>query len=143
MSINNFIKSGILVKQDSSKDEIADLLKIVERDLEDSAQTEISDDWQFGIAYNAALKLANVLVRASGYRVKGQGHHMNTILMIPFILGSHKKDDADYLDACRRKRNIVEYDSVGGATAEDVRELREFVQEFQKEVLTWLSNELI
>jgi hypothetical protein len=26
---------------------IADLLKIVERDLEDSAQTEISDDWQF------------------------------------------------------------------------------------------------
>ena len=27
MSIDNFIKSGVLVKQDSSKDEIADLLK--------------------------------------------------------------------------------------------------------------------
>lgn len=49
MSIDNFIKAGILVKQDSSKNEIADLLKIVERDLEDSAQTEISDDWQFGL----------------------------------------------------------------------------------------------
>ncbi|MDO9182863.1 MAG: hypothetical protein Q7U04_10670 [Bacteriovorax sp.] len=140
MSIDNFIKSGVLVKQDSSKDEITDLFKIVERDLEDSSQTEISDDWQFGIAYNAALKLANVLVRASGYRVKGQGHHMNTFAMIPLILGAHKKDDSDYLDACRRKRNIVEYDSVGGATAEDVKELREFVQEFQKEVLTWLSK---
>ncbi|NOT77512.1 MAG: hypothetical protein HOP07_00755 [Bacteriovoracaceae bacterium] len=140
MSIDNFIKSGILVKQDSSHDEISDLLKIVERDLADSAQTEISDDWQFGIAYNAALKLANILVRASGYRVKGQGHHMNTIAMIPFILGSHKNDDADYLDTCRRKRNIVEYDCVGGATPEDVKELREFVQEFQKEILIWLSK---
>lgn len=140
MSIDNFIKSGILVRQESSKDEIADLLKIVERDLEDSAQTEISDDWQFGIAYNAALKLANILVRASGYRVKGQGHHMNTIAMIPLILGTHKNEDRDYLDACRRKRNIVEYDCVGGATAEDVKELREFVQEFQKEVLNWLSK---
>lgn len=141
MSIDNFLKNGILVKQDSSKDEISDLIKIVERDIEDSAQTEISNDWQFGIAYNAALKLANILVRASGYRVKGQGHHMNTIAMIPLILGNHKKDDADYLDACRRKRNIVEYDCVGGATIEDVKELREFVQEFQKEVLTWLSRQ--
>lgn len=143
MSINNFIKNGTLVRQGSSKNEIDDLLKIVKRDLEDSAQTEISNDWQFGIAYNAALKLANILVRASGHRVKGQGHHMNTIAMIPFLLGDHKKDDADYLDTCRRKRNIVEYDCVGGATAEDVKELREFVQEFQKEVLTWLSNQKI
>lgn len=66
---------------------------------------------------------------------------MNTIAMIPLILGSHKKDDADYLDACRRKRNIVEYDCVGGATTEDVKELREFVQELQKEVLTWLFRQ--
>jgi hypothetical protein len=141
MSIDNFLKNGILVKQDSSRDEISDLIKIVERDFEDSAQTEISNDWQFGIANNAALKLANILVQASGYRVKGQGHHMNTIAMIPLILGNHKKDDADYLDACRRKRNIVEYDCVGGATTEDVKELREFVQEFQKEVLTWHSRQ--
>jgi len=140
MSIDNFIKSGVLIRQESSKDEIADLLKIVERDLEDSAQAEISDDWQFGIAYNAALKLANILVRASGYRVKGQGHHMNTIAMITLILGSHKKDDSEYLDTCRRKRNIVEYDCVGGATSEDVKELREFVKEFQKEVLSWLEK---
>lgn len=55
---------------------------------------------------------------------------MSTIAMIPLILGNHNKDDSDYLDACTRKRNIVEYDCVGGATAEDVKELREFVLEF-------------
>lgn len=73
MSIDNLIKRGILVAQASSKDEIDDLLKIVDRDLQDSKASEVSYDWQFGIAYNAALKLATVLVRFNGYRVKGQG----------------------------------------------------------------------
>jgi hypothetical protein len=140
MNIDDFIARGILVKQDSSEEEINDLLKIVERDFNDSAQTEISYDWQFGIAYNAALKLATILVRALGYRVKGQGHHMHTFAMIPFILGEHKKDDSEYLDSCRRKRNTVEYDCVGGATKADVAELREFTYDFQQEVIFWLQT---
>jgi hypothetical protein len=140
VTIDELLKRGILTKQASSKEEIEDLLQIVARDIEDSSQSEISLDWQFGIAYNAALKLANILVRGSGYRIKGQGHHMNVIAMIPIILGDHKKDDSEYLDNCRRKRNIVEYDCVGGATIEDVQELREFIQEFKIEVLEWLKN---
>lgn len=59
---------------------------------------------------------------------------MNTIAMIPLVLGEEKKDDSEYLDSCRRKRNIVEYDCVGGATKQDVIELREFVTEFREEV---------
>lgn len=140
VTIDELIAKGILVKQSSSKEEIDDLLQIVARDIEDSAQSEISFDWQFGIAYNAALKLANILVRASGFRIKGQGHHMNVIAMIPLVLGKHKKDDSEYLDACRKKRNIVEYDCVGGATKEDVEELRNFIHEFRSEVLSWLKS---
>lgn len=143
MIIDKLINNGTLVIQSTSIGEIEDLMKIVERDIEDSAQTEIFHDWQFGIAYNAAIKLANILVRASGLRIKGQGHHMNTISMIPILLGDHKKDDADYLDSCRRKRNIVEYDCVGGATKSDVIELREFVFEFQLEVKKYLKTKKI
>jgi hypothetical protein len=65
---------------------------------------------------------------------------MNVIAMIPLILGEHKKSDSEYLDTCRKKRNIVEYDCVGGATKEDVEELRDFVQEFRDEVLAWLKT---
>lgn len=140
MTINSLLQRGVLVKQDTSSNEIEDLLKIVERDIADSAKEEISYDWQFGIAYNAALKLATILVRSSGYRVKGGSHHMNTIAMIPLVLGNAKKDDAEYLDTCRRKRNIVEYDCVGGATKADVVELREFIIEFQQEILSWLKE---
>lgn len=140
MSIKNLIERDILEKCDYSQTEIDDLLRIVERDLKDSATVGVSYDWQFGISYNAALKLATILVRASGYRIKGQGHHMNTIAMIPLILGKDKKNDSDYLDACRRKRNTVEYDYVNGATASDVKELREFIIEFKDVVLKWLSK---
>lgn len=143
MSINNFLKSGILEERPSSKKEIQDLLNIVDRDMKDSDVSGVSLDWQFGIAYNAALKLANILVRGSGYRVKGGSHHMNTIAMIPEILGEEKKDDSEYLDTCRRKRNTVEYDFVGGATEGDVEELKEFVLEFRDIVLAWLSDKNI
>jgi uncharacterized protein (UPF0332 family) len=135
MSIDSFIKRGVLVKQASSTQEIAELFKIVDRDLHDSKATEVSYDWQFGIAYNAALKLATILIRSAGYRVKGAGHHMNTIALIPYFLGGETIEYSDYLDSCRKKRNTVEYDCIGGATKEDVQELQEFVLEFKRAVL--------
>ncbi len=141
MSIDKLLKSGVLEKRSSSKKELQDLLNIVDRDIKDSEVSEVSYDWQFGIAYNAALKLAGILVRGSGYRVKSGSHHMNTIAMIPYILGEERKDDSEYLDTCRRKRNIVEYDCVGGATKDDVKELREFVIEFREIVLIWLKKQ--
>ena len=143
MTISKMLSKGILEKKGSSKDEIENLLKIVERDFKDCKSKEVSYDWQFGIAYNAALKLANVLVRASHYRVKGGSHHMNTIAMIPLIFGEESRDDSEYLDSCRRKRNTVEYDFVGGASEADVLELQAFIVEFREAVLKWLEEQKI
>ncbi|MFW5887365.1 MAG: hypothetical protein ACOCUH_01070 [Bacteriovoracia bacterium] len=100
----------------------------------------MSSDWQFGIAYNAAFKLCTILLRTAGYRTSGGGsHHITTFALMPKILGNQYKDDADYLDACRKKRNIVEYDMVGGATDQDAAELREFVEDFKSIVQKWVS----
>jgi hypothetical protein len=59
---------------------------------------------------------------------------------LPLILGKEKSADAKYLDACRAKRNIVEYDYVGGVTGRDADELIEFVKDLQVDVLVWLHN---
>lgn len=56
------------------------------------------------------------------------------------ILGPEKRADADYLDTCRRKRNIVEYDYVGGATDDEASELAAYVLELRDQVLTWLKQ---
>jgi uncharacterized protein (UPF0332 family) len=139
MSLEQWAKNGWLRPHKPSAREISDLLEIVDRDLKD-AQGNISADWKFGIAYNAALKLCTILLHCSGYRPEQKLGHYRTLTALPLILGPVRKDDADYLDACRAKRNTVEYDSVGEATDEDAKELIAFVKQLRKDVLDWLKK---
>ncbi|MGH9801116.1 MAG: hypothetical protein ACRD82_12195, partial [Blastocatellia bacterium] len=91
------------------------------------------------IAYNAALKLCTILLHASGYRPEKTLQHYRSITALPLILGQQWDDEADYLDTCRRKRNIAEYDRVGVVTMQDAAELVKFCQEL-REVLSWLNK---
>ena len=116
-----------------------DLLRIINRDLQDATR-DISDDWRFGIAYNAALKLCTILLYAEGYRPEKTLQHFRTLQALPLILGNHRETDAKYLDTCRNKRNVAEYDYVGGVTEEDVNELIAFLKELHKDVIQWLSE---
>ena len=116
------------------------LFKIIERDLKDACAKGISDDWKFGIAYNAALKLCTVLLHSSGYRPEKNLAHYRTLQALPIILGEKQKGDADYLDTCRKKRNETEYDSAGNISKEETQELVDFCKELKTEVLAWLKK---
>lgn len=140
MSLENWAKNSWLRPHKTSRQEIQNLLAIVERDLEDASQSNLSPDWRFGIAYNAALKLCTILLYSSGYRPEKSLAHYRTLQALPLILGEKWQDDANYLDTCRIKRNIVEYDYVGGATDKDADELINFVKELKIEVEKWLEN---
>lgn len=139
MTLQNWANNGWLRAHKTSRQEIRQLQEIVDRDLKDAQQKGLSADWRFGIAYNAALKLCTILVYAEGYRPEKTLAHYRTIQVLPLVLGPDKEEDADYLDSCRLKRNIVEYDYIGGATNADAEELIAFVFELKKEVLEWLN----
>ncbi len=139
MTLTQWLKNGWLRAESASRQEIRNLLSIVDRDLVD-ATGEISADWQFGIAYNAALKLCSILLRAEGYRPARNLQHYRTIMALSLILGDEREEDSDYLETCRKVRNTVEYDYVGGATAKDAAELLAFTKEFRVIVLTWLKE---
>lgn len=139
MSLQNWASNGWLRVHQTSPQEIRELLAMVDRDLAD-AEGDISDDWRFGIAYNAALKLCTILLYASGYRPEKTLAHYRTIAALPLILGDKRKPDIDYLDACRMKRNTLEYDRIGGATGDDVDELLAFTKELRNQVLEWLRR---
>lgn len=139
MTLQKWVEYGWLRSHKSSNKEIADLLRIIDRDLQDAAG-EISSDWRFGIAYNAALKLCTILLYAEGYRPEKNLQHYRTIQSLPVILGKKHEQDAKYLDTCRSKRNVAEYDYVGGVTEEDVSELIGYVNELRGEVLRWLND---
>lgn len=139
MSLRDWAENKWLRSHSSSTQEIRELLTIADRDLMDAASGSISADWRFGIAYNAALKLCTILMHASGYRPEKTLLHYRTIEALPLILGAEKKEAAGYLQACRTKRNVVEYEKAGAATMSDADELIEFVGELRNEVLAWLK----
>lgn len=67
MSLKQWADNGWLRPHNPSRQEVAGLLAIVERDLAD-AGGNISPDWRFGIAYNGALKVCTILLHALGFR---------------------------------------------------------------------------
>lgn len=140
MTLQQWLEHRWLEKHVSSPQEMGDLLAIVDRDLEEACHA-VSADWRFGIAYNAALKLCTMLLHASGYRAVHGLQHYRTIQALPLVLGQERAPDAHYLDACRRKRNTVEYDRVGAVTEDDADELIRFARKLRGAVLAWLRQE--
>lgn len=139
MTLKQWMDNGWLRPHKTSVEEIENLFMIIDRDLKD-ADGSISDDWRFGIAYNAALKLCTILLYSEGFKAEKTLQHYRTIQALTLILGKERKGDAEYLDSCRSKRNIVEYDYVGGVTGHDADELIEFVKELKADVLDWLNK---
>jgi hypothetical protein len=139
MTLKQWMDNGWLRPHKTSVEEIENLFMIIDRDLKD-ADGSISDDWRFGIAYNAALKLCAILLYSEGFKAEKSLQHYRTIQALPLILGRERKGDAEYLDSCRAKRNIVEYDYVGGVTGHDADELIDFVKDLKADVLDWLNK---
>ena len=86
VSLQNLLESGQLSTHKTSKSEIAELLKAVDRDLTDSQLQGLSADRQFATAYSAALLVATLALAASGYRAQQEGHHYWTIQSLTFTL---------------------------------------------------------
>lgn len=139
MRLQQWADNGWLRPHQTNRRQIADLLDIVTRDLLD-CQRDVSSDWQFGIAYNAALKLCTILLYASGYRPEKNLAHYRTLQALPLIMGPERSDDADYLDTCRAKRNTAEYDTAGTVSPSEAQELRDFASQFHTDVLSWLKS---
>jgi hypothetical protein len=137
MTLQKWLDWGWLRPHRSSREEVGDLLAIVQRDLENARIERLSPDWRFGIAYNAALKLCTVLLHASGYRADRELAHKRTVDALPLILGEQRAGDARYLDACRKKRHIVEYETAGSASDADADELIGFATGLREDVLAW------
>lgn len=140
MILTELLNKGYLERRDSSAGEIADLLRVADRDLKDAAVAGLSADLSFATAYNAALRLAEIALRASGYRTKGTAHHWATIAALPLLLAKSAQQRADYLDTCRIKRNRAIYDRAGEVSAQEADEALREARIFREEVLAWLKK---
>ncbi len=139
MSLDVWAKSGWLKAQAPTKQQVAAIFSVVERDLADSKQS-LSADGRFNIAYNAALQLCAIVLLAKGWKPDKLNAHHRTISAMPLILGKDWQNNADYLDACRAKRNGLEYDAAGKVSATEAKELRDFAVKLRETVIVWLGE---
>jgi uncharacterized protein (UPF0332 family) len=124
----------------TSKQEIEDLRSAVGRNLRDAAIDALSPDNRFGLAYEAAMLLAKMVLACAGYRVKGQGAHQTTFLALKLALGASSNKTASYFDRCRRKRNAISYDTANVVTDTEVNEILEKAGIFHETVEAWIEK---
>ena len=142
MTWTDLLNKKTVQPHSTSKQEIAALRAVVERDLLDASIKALSADRRFATAYNAVLQLSQIAINCAGYRVKiGGGHHQKTFEAVRLAIATPEIEDlADYFDLCRRKRNDIDYDAAGIVSHTDADELLSKAEEFQTLVEDWIRN---
>lgn len=141
-TLNDWLKEEKLRPHKTSKEEINQLFKIVERDLLDAEVHGLSSDRQFITAYNATLQLTTIVLRAVGFRTNSNkaGHHRISIDALPIILGKEYHALVNYLHTCRLKRHISDYTSSGEISEKEAKEIVKEAKTFKSLVTKWIKN---
>jgi hypothetical protein len=140
MSWKRLLAQGEVKAHRTSKQEIDNLRALIARDMADASLPGLSADRQFATAYNAALQSGKIAIACSGYRVTARaGHHAATFEAAHLALGAEARLFTDYFDACRRKRNLIDYDNSSVATETEAAELVGKAGEFHALVEKWVA----
>ena len=139
MSLKDWLKNGWLVEHKTSPAEIADLLGVIDRDLDDCKTSGLSADWRLNIAYNAALQSATAALAASGYRAAREAHHYRVIQSLAYTIEADR-ELITQVDRFRKKRNIGEYDRAGTVSDHEAGGMVALAENLRDDVYTWLRK---
>jgi len=139
MTLQSWLRNDWLHPHTTSRNEVADLFAVVERDLADCRAAGLSADWRLNIAYNAALQAATIALAASGYRVAREAHHYRIIQSLAHTIGAPASLIAQF-DQFRKKRNLGGYERAGVASDQEAEEMFVLAKKIRDEVAVWLRK---
>jgi hypothetical protein len=132
-------KFGWLKQHKTSRQEIADLLAVADRDLTASKTPNLHEDWRFNISYNAALQLASAALAAAGFQAERANHHYRLIESLGLTLGVDAATIRKF-DTFRKKRNISDYERAGGISGLEADEMHQLAESLRVEVEAWIRE---
>lgn len=138
-NLQSWLRNKWLVRHTSSKEEIANLFAISDRDLAACQTKNLPADWRFAIAYNAALQAATAALAAAGYRAGRDSHHHRVIQSLEFTLVPQRKM-IDTFDKFRKKRNLSSYDVAGAVSDKEAHEMFELASILRAKVEGWIRK---
>jgi len=139
MSLQSWSQNSWLVQHNTSAEEIANLLRISDRDLSACQVKQLPADWRFAIAYNAALQAATAALAAAGYRASRDNHHYRVIQSLEFTTAPGRKL-IDSFDGFRKKRNLRSYDVAGSISDNEADEMFKLAARVRAEVQKWIRS---
>ncbi len=139
MSFEDWLKFGWLKEHKTSRQEISDLFAVADRDLKACQTPDLVPDWQFNIAYNAALQLASAALAAAGYDAARDNHHYRVIHSLEFTLGVDSTVIAKF-DVFRKKRNITDYERADTISETEAEEMRQLAETLRASVEAWVRK---
>jgi hypothetical protein len=139
MSLELYLRNGWIHTHATSRDEIANLLAIAERDIAQSQTPGLGAEWRFDIAYNAALQLATAVLAAAGYQAERQNKHQRTLECLAFTIPLDARTIA-FLDTCRRKRHVAVYDRIDAISQKEAAEMIAAAQNLRRLTRAWLKH---
>jgi hypothetical protein len=139
MSLENWRNNGWLKTHKTSQQEIAALLAVADRDLAACKTPDLVEDWQFNIAYNAALQSATAALAASGYEAERANHHYRVIHSLEFTLMLDPAAIREF-DLYRKKRNISDYERADAISPSESAQIKAFASKLRQRVQHWLNE---
>jgi len=139
MSLPDWLNFGWLKRHKASQREIADLFAVADRDLDACRTPDLVPDWQFNIAYNAALQLASAALAAAGYEADRANHHHRVIHSLEFTLGLDSAAIRKF-DVFRKKRNITDYERADTVSETEAAEMRQFAETLRRDAEAWVRK---
>src|SRR5437762_2521650 len=141
MSWKKLLQENKVHRHRTSIQELNELRRLVARDLADATIPALSEDRRFATAYNAALQMAKMAIACAGYRIASvPGHHRLTFEGAKLALGKSAAHLTDYFDACRRKRNEIDYTGAAIATGTEAEELLLHTRVFIELAERWIET---
>lgn len=141
MTLQQWLEDSWIRQITRSKQEVANLTRVAEREIADAILHGMSADNVFVHAYNAVRTLCQVALHASGFAVpKGGDQHLRVIESLKFTLGDQWADEAVYYDHCRRTRHKLMYDNTDIVQQRDAENLLASAKKLQNAIKQWLSD---
>lgn len=139
MSLQSWLQNSWLIRHATSSQEIADLLRISDRDLAACQVPGLPADWRLAIAYNAGLQAATAALASAGYRASRDNHHYRVIQSLEFTIAPERRV-IDAFDGFRKKRNSGSYDSAGAISDREANEMLCLAFRLRADVEAWIRK---
>jgi uncharacterized protein (UPF0332 family) len=124
MNLGELLNNNMIAKVASSRQQVEDIMKVVERDLQ-AANDNLKNgyaDWALNIGYNAMLQAGRALMLSRGYRPVGEAKHVSVIEFVKAEYSKQVPTQALYIfSKTRKKRHKAVYEEADNVSDSEAR----------------------